>query len=758
MNKQALECKFYGLVQGVGFRPFVHRLAKKYDIKGWVQNSSQGLTILAEGTDCNLTKFTEKLLSSHPLQASIAKYEITTLKTCGYQDFSIRTSETNCAVSTVIAPDTGICETCLEEFYDRENIREGYLLISCAECGPRFSITAAYPYDRKNTAMQSFTMCSACQREYEDIESRRYHTEAIACKVCGPRVWLTDRNGKEIKASVHELLKLGQIVAVKGIGGFHLAVDALNLAAVVRLRQHKKRDSKPFAVMCRDVKTVQKYCKVSRLEEKLLKSPASPIVLLERTELELPLVISPGLTTLGVMLPYTALHRTLFDDKLEMVVLTSANECDEPIICDNKTAIIKLSGIADSFLLNDREIINSCDDSVAAVVNKEAMVYRRSRGYVPLPISINSEGACVLAAGGDLKNTFCLLGDNEAYLSQHFGDLVYYRNFQRYIEGIKCFKEMIACTPKVVAHDLHPDFISAMYAKNLGHKSVAVQHHHAHLASCMAENQLDGQVLGVILDGSGYGTDGCIWGFEFLYGGYKNFERLAHLEYVPMAGGSQTHYQAGRTAACYLYSLFQDIGLSKAKHLLADTDIEGVRRQLSSGLGVIKTSSCGRLFDAAAALTGVCSKVHYEGKAAMLFEAVSSLSHEKYSFKLSGSKYPYTLSVAELFEEMLFDIKHGQSKAVIGGRFHAVIIDMAVSTIWRLSYEKKCRDVVLSGGCFQNRLLLTGIMRELKNSGLSVYIQRKVPTNDGGISLGQAVVAREVVKHVSGCSGESHRD
>ena len=765
MNQETWEFKLFGIVQGVGFRPFVHRLSQQFNLNGWALNSSSGLTILAEGEVENLKVFKENLLANLPPLAKIEKCEITIKRVAGYKTFSIKSSDSDMSGCTLLPPDTSVCYQCLKEFNDAKNRRHHHLMISCAECGPRFSIIHTLPYDRENTSMQHFPLCPECQKEYNDIVSRRYHTEAIACPACGPRVWLEDQAGNKICGSEKELLKQGRIIAVKGIGGFHLACDALNEAAIASLRNRKKRDAKPFALMCRDLDVVKEYCQVDADEISLLNSSIKPIVLLQkRVEKSLPNNINQGLSSLGVMLPYTAIHHSLFDDTLKAIVLTSGNLSDAPLIDNNEEALEQLKGIADFFLLHDRPIINSCDDSVAAIINSEPVIHRRSRGYVPLPINIAKEFSSVLACGGDLKSTFCILKGQQGFLSQHFGDLSYYGNYRRYIEAVSYYKQMTGTNPKIIAHDLHPGYISTQYAKSLEDVvAVGVQHHHAHFASCMAENNITVPVLGVVCDGAGYGTDGAIWGFEFLYGDYGGFERLAHLNYLPLPGGDQAVYDPSRTAFAYLYSMFGSHGLAVVKTLLpllTNPDTSTLQLQLDRKIGVWPTSSCGRLFDAVSALLGICYKASYEGQAAMLLESISHMSDRApYRFELVGQGYPYHLEVKNMFEEIVFDLQKGIAKEIIGGRFHAAVIDMIVSTVLRLSSEKQCRRVALSGGVFQNRLLLTNVMDRLKNIGIQVHIQRRVPTNDGGLSLGQAVVGAEVFNRVSGSNrqGDENR-
>ncbi|MCE5284589.1 MAG: carbamoyltransferase HypF [Pelosinus sp.] len=754
MNDEAWHFKLFGIVQGVGFRPFIHRLAKKCNLSGWVNNSASGLEIWTEGEKNELKLFKEGLLRNPPPSAQIERYEITVKAPAGYTTFSINASDNNTEGYTFPPPDTGICEQCLKEFSDPKNRRYKYLMTTCAECGPRFSIIHSLPYDRESTAMKTFTLCPVCNKEYNDIQSRRYHTEAIACPVCGPRVWLVDESHNTIQQPINELLKLGKIIAIKGIGGFHLACDALNETTIWRLRSGKKRNDKPFAIMCRDLAAAKEYCQLNAAEIKLLTSSVKPIVLLQKRSKKLPYNITHGLNTIGVMLPYTALHHALFDTKLNAIVLTSANLSDDPLIVSNQAALEKLHGIADFFLFHNRVIINSCDDSVAAVIGSDAIVYRRSRGYVPVPLSMKQEHYSVLACGGDLKSTFCILTCHHAFLSQYFGDLANYENYRRYLKAVSFYKKITKTKPIIVAHDLHPGYTSTAYAQKLEDVfTVGVQHHHAHFASCIAENNISRPILGVVCDGTGYGTDGAMWGFEFMYGDYQGFERLAHLEYLALPGGDTAVANPSHTALSYLYHILGHDGLVLAKALLprlTNNDITTLEMQLDQSLGVYNTSSCGRLFDAVAALLGLCTTVSYEGQAAMLLEAISYKNDcTPYGYELLGEHYPYQLAVNKAIKEILLDVRNGVAKEIIGGRFHATVSEIIVATVSRLSHEKECRQVALSGGVFQNRILIESVMKGLKNKGIDVFIQRKVPTNDGGLALGQALIGEEVYKRVS---------
>ncbi|MBP2651670.1 MAG: hypF [Firmicutes bacterium] len=758
METAAWEIKLFGLVQGVGFRPFIHRLAQRYNLKGEAFNASSCLTVCVEGSTTALAGFTRSLFAEPPGQAIIDSYEITVKEGIGYKDFSIVAGKLESGNQTMVASDTGVCADCLSELRDINNRRHGYLMIGCSECGPRFSIMNTLPYDRENTSMARFIMCPDCRKEYEDINNRRYHTEIIACPACGPQVWLIKRDGSVYSGRGHDVLKQGKILAVKGLGGFHLACDALNKAAIVRLRIRKRRNDKPFAVMCRDIETVAEYCFLGEKEVELLQGKVRPIVLLElRPEVRLPLNLAPGLKSLGVMLPYTPVHQALFAGDLKIIVLTSANFSDEPLITDNQEALNKLNDVADYFLFHDRPVVNGCDDSVTSIIGSEILLHRRARGFVPLPVRIENDCQSVIACGGDIKSAFCLLQGRDAFLSQYLGDLAYLENYQRYLDTIARFKQFTKIEPQVIAHDLHPGYISTHYAKSVSNGYIiGVQHHHAHFASCMAENKVSGPALGVICDGAGYGTDGSIWGFEFLYGDFAEFERLAQLEYMPLAGGDDAVQNPVSIAFSYLHTLFNDGGTTAARLLRpysTDSDIETIGLQLDNKIGIWQTSSCGRLFDAVAGMLGICTKVSYEGQAAMLLEAASKLSGAgKYRYGFIDCNYPYRITVQSMFEDMLLDITRGLPKEVVGGKFHATLIDMIISTVVRLSGEKKCKQVVLSGGVFQNRLLFENVVEGIKGRGLNVYSHKKVPANDGGLALGQAVIADEVYKHVSGCN------
>lgn len=764
MKHGAWQLKFTGVVQGVGFRPYIYRLAQKHALTGWVINSNAGLTVWVEGEDSKVFDFYQTILIHPPRLSKITHNEISPkLVSQGYTCFSIRSSLDEGEPQVLIAPDVATCSDCLRELFDCQDQRYHYPFINCTNCGPRFTIIRDVPYDRTKTTMDNFPMCSKCHSEYITAQNRRFHAQPNACSVCGPQTVLMDSKGIEYSGLGQDLLCQGKILAVKGIGGFHLVCNAKDKIAIRELRRRKQRIAKPFAVMCRDLEVVQKYCFVSEEEAELLLSPMCPIVILERRQEKLLLdkEISPGVNTLGVMLPYTPLHHLLFIKELEMLVMTSANLSDEPLITDNQEALTKLAGIADYFLFHNRDIFNRCDDSVTRIAAGKRQIYRRARGYVPLPIYLLEDCKQILACGSETKNTFCLVKGRQAFLSQHLGALNHYENYRQYSETIPRLKKIANIEPEIVAFDLHPDYLASRYGRNLNNLvQIGVQHHHAHMASCMAENHLEGQVLGVICDGNGYGMDGAVWGFEFLYGDYGIFERLAHLEYLPLPGGEAAILSPSRMAFTYLYCLLGERGIAAARKYLTDLSVEEqeiLRQQIRHKVACSLTSSCGRLFDAVSALLGVCTRVSYEGQAAIELETVSDTSAvQSYPYSIYNDLYPYCISVKPMLEAVLEDLDKRVAGKTIAGKFHITVVNMITEMLLKLHYEKGFNRVVLSGGTFQNRLLFVRLLENLKGKEFEVYYHQEVPTNDGGLSLGQALIANEVVGRVSGNCGKNH--
>ena len=784
MDIVAREIKIEGVVQGVGFRPFVFRLATEFGIRGWVLNSSEGVTIWAEAPEETVLAFYGAVIGKPPKLAMIVDHRITEREVQGFDHFFIKHSEASDRRDVMISPDVAVCEDCYREIWDQQDRRYRYPFTNCTNCGPRFTIIMDIPYDRVKTTMRDFPMCPVCAHEFEDPMNRRFHAVPNACPDCGPQVTLRDLDGHAYPGLGHEFLKAGRILAVKGLGGFHLVCDARSREAVVNLRRRKIREFKPFAVMCRDLSVVEQYCQVSPEEAALLETPAHPIVILDRRRQDdLPPELAPGISTLGVMLPYTPLHHLLFEDGLEILVATSANISDDPLIIDNDEALVKLKGIADYFLLHNRQIYNRCDDSVTTVTDGDdsrivplrsspgeyvgaagSEVRSRSgkwnRGFgkaktnKPLTSHL-SHPISILGCGGELKSTFCLTKGKGAFLSQHLGDLNHYGNYQQFLYTMPRFETMLDVKPEVIAYDLHPDYMATRWAKSQGDCAlVGVQHHHAHMASCLAENLESGPALGVICDGTGYGADGAIWGFEFFAGTPARLERMAHLAYMPLPG-EITIKHPGRMSLTYLYEHFGAPGLRRGRKYLptlGDEEQQVLVRQLENRFNTVPTSSCGRLFDAASALLGICTRVQYEGQAAIEMETVADPDvQDCYEYEFNCHSRPYQLGTRGIFEGLLGDLERGTPTGVSAGRFHLTVAAMIEEVLRKLRDDTGLDKVALSGGVFANKLLFSLLRRKLAKAGFQVLYHRKVPTNDGGVSLGQVYIASEVIReHVSG--------
>jgi len=739
-----------GIVQGIGFRPFIYNLARSHSIRGWVLNNEKGVFIEAESEGGNLDYFIRNIPRLAPPLARIETFEIRLTEPHGYTHFEIRKSEEAQEKFVLISPDVATCDQCLSELFSFQNFRHRYPFINCTLCGPRFTIIKDIPYDRHKTTMAPFRMCPVCQGEYEDPSNRRFHAQPNACPACGPSLELKDRRGQEVPdhpvEKALDLLGKGSIVAIKGLGGFHLACDAKNQNAVSALRSRKIREDKPFAVMCRDMEEVRKHCEVNQEEERLLLSVERPIVILKRKkDSAIAHAVAPYQDTLGVMLPYSPLHHLLLNVPLKTLVMTSGNMSDEPIAYKNEEAINRLKNIADYFLLHNREIHMRCDDSVTRVFEEKPYILRRSRGYVPFPIKLPYPVEMILACGGELKNTFCLTRGQYAFLSHHIGDLENLETLTSFEEGIEHFKRLFYIEPKAVAYDLHPDYLSTKYALSIPDlPKVEIQHHHAHIVSCMAENGIEGDVMGVALDGTGFGTDGTIWGGEFLKANLREFDRLAHLKKVPMPGGSMAIRQPWRMAMAYLSEAFGDglkalnIGLLKR---MDSKKWDILKRAIEKKINTPWTSSMGRLFDAISSLLSIRDEVNYEGQAAIELEMIADKEiKETYPFYLLKEESPFVIDSTGVIRGVVGDLTEGVSNSKISGKFHRTIARMILETCEALRNEEGLNRVVLSGGVFQNLLLLSLVTKDLRNSGFEVYIHRLVPANDGGISLGQAVI------------------
>lgn len=747
-----------GIVQGVGFRPFVYALAKRFGLTGWVRNTSAGVDIGLDGARELLEDFVYALKTETPPLARIDDLQVVWGNKNGFTSFEIVHSEAISGAFQPISPDVCICPDCLRELFDPSDRRYRYPFINCTNCGPRFTIIKDIPYDRPLTTMASFAMCPDCAAEYADPLDRRFHAQPVACPVCGPKIWLELSRGKTIISEgdtalkqVRQLLTEGKIVAVKGLGGFHLACDATNAGAVIELRRRKLRVDKPFALMLYDIQTVQKHCFLDASERSLLASSTRPVVLLRRKP-ESPIVpdIAPRQDTLGVMLPYTPLHFLLLEkavDFPEALVMTSGNLSEEPIATDNDEARHRLADLADAFLLHDRDIYTRCDDSVVRSFGKNVYPFRRSRGYAPFPVHLPKEVPPILATGGELKNTFCMTHGNYAFLSHHIGDMENHETLRSFEQGVEHFERLFRVKPEALAYDLHPNYMTTHYAlaragcENL--PVVGVQHHHAHIASCMADHGLDGSrpLIGIAFDGTGYGVDGAIWGGEFLVADYQDFQRPYHLAYFPLPGGDAAIKRPSRTALALLWVLGVewDDCLAPVKDLSSEERMT-LQVQLERKLNSPLTSSMGRLFDAAASLADVRQKVNYEAQAAIEFEALVDIQETgAYHFEIAQSE----IQVLPAVNGLVADVLAGVPASVISARFHHGLVNMIREVCSRIRAQTGLNEIALSGGVWQNMTLLTLSLAGLRQDGFQVYIHHQVPTNDGGLALGQALIAAQ---------------
>jgi len=746
-----------GVVQGVGFRPFVYSLATKYNLSGWVCNTSEDVSIEVEGVRERLDRFISSLEREAPPMARIESLSVSFGKPVGYIGFEIHPSVAQPGKYQLVSPDIATCRPCLDDVFAQDNRRWRYPFTNCTNCGPRFTIIKDIPYDRPLTTMSVFKMCPDCQREYDDPLDRRFHAQPNACPVCGPGLQLTDNMGhvvdcRDIIEKTADLLREGSIVAIKGLGGFLLACDAENPEAVNLLRRRKRRPSKPFAVMLEDVIEAKKHCAVTMEEEKLLLSPQAPIVLLRwRDGSSICREVGPGLKYLGVLIPYTPLHHLIMRETERPLVMTSGNISEEPIAGQNNEALHRLGGIADYFLSHNRDIHSTYDDSVAMVVDTRAHIIRRARGYAPYPVHLDFSAPQLLACGAEEKNTFCLTRDNHAFVSQHIGDMENIETMEHYVRTVELYKQLFRIRPVAIAHDMHPEYLPTKYALEEAEKhnlkAIPVQHHHAHIASCLADNGETGTVIGVAFDGTGYGTDGKIWGGEFMLADCINFKRAGQLEYLPLPGGSAAIKKPYRTALGYMLVLLGNSMFDSRQGFLngiGRDEIDLVSRQVETDLNSPLTSSMGRLFDAVSAMAGIRTIIDYEAQAAieMEMQAYDAMDEKGlYPFALTGDQSYSIILLRELVAGVADDILRGCQPATVSMRFHNTIAAMTRDVCLKIKEQTGLGTVALSGGCFQNRLLLGKVMSLLKQSGFKVLTHSNVPANDGGISLGQAVIA-----------------
>jgi hydrogenase maturation protein HypF len=745
MQRLAIHIK--GIVQGVGFRPFVYKLAHQYQLTGWVMNNSQGVEIEVEGAYQEISGFLEELKTSAPPLAVVQEITVAPCSPSGETVFTIRHSTEQTERTAWVSSDVATCPDCLREITNPENRRYRYAFTNCTNCGPRYSIIKAVPYDRTATTMDEFIMCASCQAEYNDPANRRFHAQPNACAECGPAYRLVTKEGEEVPDDVFNetsrLIAAGHIVAIKGIGGYHLACDAFQEQAVSNLRNRKIREAKPFAVMCGSIEVVRQLCELSAKEETLLISTARPIVILtKKAGCHLAESIAPGTRYLGVMLPYTPAHWLLLGAD-DVWVMTSGNVSDEPIAYKDQDALQRLNKIADYFLTHNREIFQPSDDSVIKVVGGNRQILRRSRGFSPEPIKISQEIPAILAVGGEVKNTFCLARDSFVFMSPHIGDLENMATYKAYLAAIRHYEKLFAIKPVVVAYDLHPDYLATKFALSLDIPQVGVQHHHAHIASVLAEHGLNEQVIGLALDGTGYGTDGTLWGGEFLVADYHDFERVGHCKYLPLPGGAKAIKEPWRMAAWVLYNLygteFADFDMAFSHSLPQGWQL--LMEAVSKGINAPLTSSAGRLFDIAAGMLGLCNISHYEGQGAITLELAGRGNYGQVLPYTISQGSPYLLDFMPTFAAMTEIVRKGGPIDFLAACFHTTIAEAMVNVVRRIRQDTGIKKVALSGGVWQNITILEKVVGILQQDGFHVYSNLRVPSNDGGLALGQAAVA-----------------
>jgi len=762
MVKERKRLEIKGIVQGVGFRPFIYRLAKNHKLKGFVFNNTKGVIVDLEGSHSSIESVLRKIKEQSPPLAQIKEIESKNLPVKGYKDFVIKYSRKEEEKNTLVSPDIATCDSCFQELLDPSDRRYKYPFINCTNCGPRFSIIKELPYDRKNTTMKKFKMCRDCRYEYENPLDRRFHAQPDACALCGPEVELLSRKGRKVKGEPFhktiELIKKGKIVAIKGLGGFHIACDAKNNSAIKLLRKRKNRPFKPFALMARDVDTIKKYVNVSKEEEKLLESQRAPILLLKRKEdCDLPYEITPNNKYIGFMLPYTPLHILLLntDTNIDVLVMTSGNRKDDPIIFKNEDAFSYLSNIVDYFLLHNRDIHIQADDSILRVPsNKEILMVRRSRGYVPEPIKSPIKfDENILGCGGHLRNTFSLARGNEILISHHLGRLDSILSQVSYERGIEHFINLFNINPEIIVVDKHPGYFSTQFGKKMTFdnkkKLIEVQHHHAHIASCLIDNEVDKDVIGIAWDGTGYGDDGAIWGSEFMIANLKNFKRKAHLQYMPLPGSEKAIEEPWRMAVSYLYKSFGEdflnIDIDFTRRLNKDK-WKNIKIMIDSGINSPETSSMGRLFDALSSLIGVRDEITYLGQAAIELEMIMDKDeNDFYNFDIKKENGLYIIDPSRVIHLITLDIINSVSNSIISGKFHKGVVEMIVEVSRLLRKETDIFEVAISGGVMQNLYLRNNATKRLTEEGFKVYNHRKIPPNDGGISVGQVAIAAKLI-------------
>ncbi|PYX94745.1 MAG: carbamoyltransferase HypF [Acidobacteria bacterium] len=741
-----------GIVQGVGFRPYVYRLAVERHLAGNISNTAAGVSIEVQGPSAAIEEFVAELSSHAPALARITDLKIRNLPCSGEHKFRILTSRSEEPAGALISPDVAVCADCRRELFDPGNRRFRYPFINCTNCGPRFTIVRKIPYDRPHTSMAVFPMCPECEAEYQDPLNRRFHAQPNACQVCGPHVELWDNSGEPFGeadpiSEALAVLQAGQVLAIKGLGGFHLAVDATLATAVQRLRGRKGRVEKPFAIMVPNLEVAEQLCEVNAAAAQALQSVQRPIVLLPwKQPSPIADAVAPHNRCLGVFLPYTPLHYVLFaEGGFTALVMTSGNLSEEPIAIDNEEAVERLGGLADCFLVHNRDILLRCDDSVTRVIGGTLRQLRRSRGFVPVPVFLKQDLPRVLAVGAELKNSVCLIKGKHAFLSQHIGDLENAASYKFFEQAIEHLESILEIRPEIVAHDLHPDYFSTRWAlRQQGAKLVGVQHHHAHIASCMAENHLDGRVIGLALDGTGFGTDGKIWGGEVLLCDYADFERAAHLQYVAMPGGAAAIREPWRMAVSYLWRHygpeFMKLPIPFVRQVRAEK-VNVLLCMMERNVNSPLTSSCGRLFDAVAALAGVRQKINYEAQAAIELEMLIAPTTRAYPFAIRAAVDGWIIDTRPCFDALIDDLSSGVPAGLISAAFHNGLVEIFLHVAKLLRERESLNRVCLSGGSFQNAYLSEQLHGKLVENGFEVFTHSEVPAGDGGLALGQALIA-----------------
>jgi len=756
-----------GLVQGVGFRPHIFRLATQFGITGWVKNTNEGVEIIAQGEDEKIKEFADGIIKNAPVASEIESLKISATRASGMKEFSIIGSETRSSAITNISPDIAVCSECMEDLHKQPN-RLAYPFVNCTNCGPRFSIITDIPYDRVSTSMKPFEMCEHCRAEYEDIRDRRFHAQPTACRNCGPEYRMIEDDKcfqgdiERILNRVSHLLLQGKIIAMKGVGGFHLVCDACNEQAIKNLRERKRREGKPFAIMFRDIRSLERYAYLDETEKAALMSWRRPIVILDRLTSSrqginyrmsdppgnetsgpgLPEILFSGLGTIGAFLPYMPIHHLIFSSfEGPALVMTSGNMASEPIVKDNNDALIRFASVADAFLDYNREIVNRSDDSIIRVIHAKERIFRRSRGYVPTPLNLNLNAEGIVGFGAELSSCFCIGKSDKAILSQHIGDLKTMETGIFFKETMNDFLRLFRVRPELLACDLHPAYLSSGLAQQFPSiPLIRVQHHHAHIAACMAEKGLDEKIIGVAFDGTGFGTDGKIWGAEFLIADLADFNRQFHFEYIPLPGGDKAIDEPWRIGLAYLYKVFGSDFIQMPLPFLSDvgeTNIHTVIRMIDHRLNCPMASSAGRLFDAVAALMNLCHRSTFQAEAPMRLESIVIAGcSESYPYRIGK-----TIRIGKIIEGVVADLIKGVEFSFIATKFHNTLISIIFDAVSLLRHSTGIEKVVLSGGVFQNRYLLENTEKKLAGAGFKVFSHEKVPSGDGSIALGQLVIA-----------------